>query len=75
MKIRILLIVTIMVIGALTEIGYCQPPPPPGGGHGSGNNEPPAGAPIGEGLTILITLGAAYASKKIYNIRNEKKEN
>lgn len=48
------------------------PPPPPGGGHGGGGNQPPGGgAPIGGGLGILIALGIAYASKKIYQYKKE----
>lgn len=42
-------------------------PEPPGGGHGqSGNQIPGGGAPLASGLTILITLGGAYAAKKAF---------
>lgn len=45
-----------------------QTPPHPngGGGPGSGNTPVGGGAPIDGGLTIMIVLGAAYASKKIF---------
>jgi hypothetical protein len=32
------------------------------------------GAPIGSGLTILLLLGAAYGSKKLYDLNKEKLE-
>lgn len=45
-------------------------PPPPPPNHGTGGNVPGGGAPIGEGLIILVALGAAYGYKKW----NDKKE-
>ena len=43
-----------------------QQPPLPGGGGNPGNNNPVGGgSPVGEGLTILITLAAGYGFKKI----------
>jgi hypothetical protein len=41
-----------------------QDPPPPPPGHGEGGNVPGGGAPVGEGLIILVALGAAYGYKK-----------
>jgi hypothetical protein len=41
-----------------------QYPPPPPPGHGEGGNVPGGGAPVGEGLIILVALGAAYGYKK-----------
>lgn len=42
-----------------------DPPPPPPQGHGQNGNQPPGGgAPIGEGLAILLTMGVAYGYKK-----------
>jgi hypothetical protein len=45
------------------------PPPPPGGGHGGTGNEPAPGAPIGEGIFLLISLAGLYGGKKVYDIR------
>ena len=52
------------------------PPPPPNGGHGLGNNQPANGgsAPIGGGLAILLSLGAAYGGRKVYCYWKEQKE-
>jgi hypothetical protein len=41
-----------------------QDPPPPPPGHGECGNVPGGGAPVGEGLIILVALGAAYGYKK-----------
>ncbi len=41
-----------------------QEPPPPPPGHGTNGNVPGGGAPIGEGLIILVAMGAAYGYKK-----------
>ena len=47
-----------------------DPPPPPGGGHGQGGNQTPGGSsPIGGGIAILLTLGAAYGAKRVYDAR------
>jgi len=53
-----------------------QTPPPPNGGEnptepGSGNTPVGGGAPIGSGLVILMTLGAAYGGKKVWDFRNK----
>lgn len=48
------------------------PPPPPSSGHGLANNQPAgAGAPVGEGIWILIALAFSYS---IYHVirRREK---
>ena len=66
------------VIVLMVSIAYtveAQPPPPPGGATGNGNNSGNSqggSAPIGGGLFILLGLGAAYAGKKVYDMRTEK---
>jgi hypothetical protein len=47
-----------------------QPPPPPSTGHGGASNQAPgAGAPIGDGMFLLLSLAGLYSGKKIYDIR------
>lgn len=49
-------------LGAFAQGG---PPPPPG--EVSGGDVPMGGgAPIGGGLAILLSLGAAYGGRKVY---------
>ena len=43
---------------------HAQTPPHPGGGGAPGPGDPPVGAPIDGGLSILLILGAAYGAKK-----------
>jgi hypothetical protein len=39
------------------------------GQHGSNGDQPSGGgAPIGGGLIIIMALGAAYGSKKVYSM-------
>ncbi|MBE0639660.1 MAG: hypothetical protein IH598_14170 [Bacteroidales bacterium] len=50
-----------------------DPPPPPPGGHGGTGNQPPGGGtPIGSGLVILLSLGAAYGGKQVYEMRKRE---
>lgn len=50
------------------------PPPPPSGGHGqAGNQAPGAGAPIGEGMFLLMGLAGLYGGKKIFDLRKPLK--
>ncbi|MCF8337749.1 MAG: hypothetical protein K9I74_07160 [Bacteroidales bacterium] len=51
------------------------PPPPPGGSSGSQNteNNSNGSAPIGSGIIILLSLGAAYGGKKVYDYRRKLK--
>ena len=57
---------------SIHTVSFSQPPPPPplppGGGHGSGGNQP-GGAPVGEGVFLLIGLAGLYGGKKVYDIR------
>lgn len=54
---------------------FSQSPPPPPDNHGEqGDNSPQGGsAPIGSGLTLLLTMGAAYGAKKIYSLKKTEK--
>jgi hypothetical protein len=58
---------------ALPLIFKGQPPQPPhpnnGGAPGAGNTEVGGAAPIDGGLTLLLLLGAAYGSRKVYRMK------
>jgi len=50
------------------------PPPPPGdSNHHAGGTPIGGNAPIGGGLFILLGLGAAYGSRKVYQLVQEEK--
>ena len=57
------------------ELFAQAPPPPPSGGHGGTGNKPAGGSsPIGGGLAILLSLGAAYGGRKVYKVWKDKAE-
>jgi len=64
---KITLILTLFMGWSLVATAQA-PPPPPSGGHGETGNQPAngGGAPIGGGLVILLSLGAAYGGRKAY---------
>ena len=71
--VKVTLILTLFLGWGLVSMAQA-PPPPPGGGHGSPNNEGPAGggAPIGGGIAILLSMGAAWGGKKVYQAYQNK---
>jgi len=72
-KVRIIytgLFILFLSFGVMAQPG----PPDPPGGHGDPGDQPPAGAPVGGGLFILLGLGAAYGGKKVYDIVKKEKE-
>ena len=65
------LFLTIPVIFATAS---APPPPPPPDGAGTSDNPIGGAAPIGSGLVLLISMGAAYGAKKVYNARKRLEE-
>jgi hypothetical protein len=69
---RFLLALTILI--CIHTVSMAQPPPPPNGGHGmNGDQVPGAGAPIGEGIFLLLGMAGVYAGKKVYDLRKALK--
>jgi len=68
------IVATLVLVAFLMISGtvLADAPPDPGGDPGTGGGTPVGGSPIGGGIAILLSLGAAYGSKKIYNLRKEK---
>jgi len=50
---------------------FADAPPDPGGGPGTGVTPVGGGSPVGGGLLIMLSLGAIYASKKVYDARKK----
>lgn len=68
---------SVTVVLILLSYGlFAQNPPHPNGGNapGSGNTPVGGGAPIDGGLSIMILMGVAYGSKKIFK-RNSQENN
>jgi hypothetical protein len=54
-----------------TILTFADPPTPPGpGGPGTGGGTP-VGAPIDDGITILLALGIGYTVYKLYELRKK----
>ena len=51
---------------------FADAPPDPGGDPNTGGGTPVGGSPIGSGIVILMTLGAAYGAKKIYHFKQDE---
>jgi hypothetical protein len=70
MKNRFKIIALAMTLGlilGLANVTIPQPPPPPAGHGNSGNAVPGGGmAPVGSGLILLLGMGAAYGSRKLF---------
>ena len=67
------------LILATTNLQAQAPPHPNSGGAPTGSNTrvgdtPSNGAPIGNGTMILFVLAAAYAGRKVYQMRSMQAE-
>lgn len=68
-----LILVGLLIIVPVIIVSASAPPPPP---PGPGTGETPIGgtAPIGSGLVMLLSMGAAYGVKKVYDSRKKLEE-
>jgi len=71
LQFSISLMMLFLVLNFATPVVAQDPPPPPPPSHGAGGNVPGGGAPIGEGLVILVALGAAYGWKRFKSVKEE----
>lgn len=55
----------------LLNTTFADTPPDPGSGPGSGDPPVGGGSPIGGGLIIMLSMGAIYGGKKIYDAREK----
>ena len=66
------IITLIVIIASVTTTNlFAQVPPPPPPDHNQSGNQPGGNAPISGGLFILIGLGVAYGSKKLYDLKEK----
>ena len=70
----LLLLTMFLGWGLLVNAQPGAPPPPPGNGHGQTGNQSGGSAPIGGGLAILLSMGAAYGGRKVYKHWQTQKE-
>jgi len=69
-------IIAIMIFISIPMWMTAQPPHPNGGNNpGSGNTQvngqPYAPCPIDGGLSILLVMGLAYGTRKVYKVKKE----
>lgn len=68
--VRIALLFTLLIAGTiLLHAQQGAPPPPPPNPAGGGNGPVGGSAPVGEGLILLLLMGATYGGKKLYHLR------
>lgn len=70
-KIAILLTIFTLFVLPIALMGQNVPPPPTDAGPRDGNNQTGASAPIGGGVAMLLTMGAAYGGKKYFDYRKK----
>jgi hypothetical protein len=68
---KILVVSAFLLAGPIFLSAQPQPSDPNFGGGTTGGGPIGGAAPIGGGLIIMLTLGAAYGAKKVYNIRKK----
>lgn len=71
-KIISTIVILSMILIPLFTIASDGPGDP--GGDPGGGDPIGGGAPIGGGLVILLSLGAAYGGKKLYDLKKESLE-
>jgi len=70
--IKITTIVFLIFILPFISVGQGNVPPPPDN-HGESGDQENGSAPIGGGIAMLLTMGAAYGGKKYYDYRKKMK--
>ena len=69
------LLVIMMMVLTTTDM-FAQDPPDPNGGSDPGSGNTPVGgtAAVSGGLIVLLTLGAGYGIKKVYDMKAKTSE-
>ncbi len=68
---KVLVVSAFLLAGPIFLSAQPQPNDPGAGGGTVGSGPIGGAAPIGGGLIIMLTLGAAYGARKVYNIRKK----
>jgi hypothetical protein len=66
--------VLFIIAASINTESIAQPPPPPPSGHSLTTDNPPGGgAPIGDGMFLLLGLAGLYGGSKLYSLRIDSK--
>ncbi|MBN3036213.1 MAG: hypothetical protein JW861_11550 [Bacteroidales bacterium] len=65
------ILITAAFLSAAPLLLLAQTPPHPNGGNapGPGNTPVGGGAPLDGGLTVMLILGAAYGTRKVFQLK------
>ncbi len=70
---RSLFVIALILIPAITSYVLADPPAPPApGANPSTSGGVPVGAPIDNGIFILLVLGVVYGTCKIFELKKAK---
>ena len=69
-----LLVISFLILVPVFAATASAPPPPPPGGPDPGDAPIGGTAPLGSGIVMLLTMGAAYGAKKVYDARKKLQE-
>jgi hypothetical protein len=72
--INLVVIALLIALPVITATAAAPPPPPPPGGPGGADVPIGGSAPVGSGLAILLSMGAAYGAKKVFDARKKLAE-
>ncbi|MCK9451283.1 MAG: hypothetical protein M0Q90_06290 [Bacteroidales bacterium] len=68
---KIIIVATLLLV---SNLSYAQGPPEPPADPNTGGGPVGGNAPIGSGIAILLSLGAAYGGRKVYHYWQSQKE-
>jgi len=68
-----LILIVVLTASSISLFAQAGPPEPPGDPN-AGGGPVGGGAPIGSGIAILLSLGAAYGGRKVYQYWKDQKE-
>jgi hypothetical protein len=68
------LILTGLFIAVPVILATASAPPPPPPGPGGADTPIGGAAPVGSGIVILLSMGAAYGARKVYYARKRLEE-
>jgi len=72
---KILIKLTFIIAFTISSTALlAQGPPPPPGDPETGGGPVGGHAPIGSGIAILLSMGAAYGGRKVYKYWQSQKE-
>jgi hypothetical protein len=72
---KTVIILSFLALGFSNLLAQGPPPNPPGEASNGGTYGPigGSGAPIGNGMDVLLVLSAVFAAKKTYEAKNDEK--